>query len=100
MKKRVVLLGFVVVALASATAYAQMPHGPSMTQSGRGVMHDQMKKKMDGKMRGMHGGQGDGHGSGSAADGHGTMSGPQGDQGASSAAFHAINKKMHEGMNI
>jgi hypothetical protein len=98
--KRVILVGVVAVALASATAYAQMNHGQSQGQSGAGMMHEHMQKMMQG---GMHGGQSGGHGShgaGDATGGHGSSAGPKGDQGPSSAAFHAINKKMHEGMNI
>ena len=50
---------------------------------------------MHGKMHGtVHDGQAGAHGE------HGTSVEPKGDQGPSSAAFHAINKKMHEGMNI
>jgi hypothetical protein len=106
--KRIIVIGVVAAALASATAYAQMQHGPTQGEPGMGMMHEHMKKKMQGKMHGkmhggMHGGQTGGHGShgaGDGTDGHGMSAGPQGDQGPSSAALHAINKKMHEGMNI
>jgi uncharacterized protein (DUF305 family) len=106
--KRVIISGVVAVALASATAYAQMQHGQTHGEPGTDMMHEHMQKKMHGKMKGkmhggMHGDQTDRHGShgaGDATDGHGKSAGPQGDQGPSSAALHAINKKMHEGMNI
>lgn len=108
--KRVFIV-VVAVALASATAYAQMQHGQTHGQSGTGMMHENMQKmhgmmqgKMHGKMHGgMHAGQAGGHGGHGASDAtgmHGTSAGPKGDQGPSSAAYHAINRKMHEGMNI
>lgn len=108
--KKIIVLAVAAVTLASATAYAQMQHRhQSQDQSQRqgdgmrhgsmhGSMHAQMQKHMQGKMHGdMHGGQ-----SGAQA-GHGadhTTSGPQGNRDASSLAFHGINQKMHEGMNI
>ena len=101
--KRVIIIGLVAVALASATAYAEMQHDQSHVQPGPGMMHQHMQKKMQGKMHGgMHGGQSGVHTGHSAGegDGHGSSAGPKGDQGPASAAFHAINKKMHEGMNI
>ena len=105
MKKITIVLAVAAVALASATAYAQMHHRQSQAQSGEGMMHGpmhgQMQKhmqdKMQSKMHGKHGAQ-----SGGDA-GHGTEhgeAGPQGDRGPSSLAFHGINLKMHEGMNI
>jgi uncharacterized protein (DUF305 family) len=105
MKKITIVLAVAAVALASATAYAQMHHRQSQAQTGEdmmhGPMHDQMQKhmqdKMQSKMHGKHGAQ-----SGGDA-GHGTEhgeAGPQGDRGPSSLAFHGINLKMHEGMNI
>jgi hypothetical protein len=99
--KRVILLSLVAVALASATAYAQMHHGKSQAQPESGMMYEQMKSKMHGKMHGtVPGGQTDeyaAHGSDTGAR-HGASSGPRGDQGPSSAAFHAINEKVHEGL--
>lgn len=105
MKKITIVLAVAAVALASATAYAQMHHRQSQAQTGEGMMHGpmhgQMQKhmqdKMQSKMHGKHGAQ-----SGGDA-GHGTEhgeAGPQGDRGPSSLAFHGINLKMHEGMNI
>ena len=105
MKKIVIVLAVAAVALASATAYAQTHHHQSQAQTGEGMMHGpmhgQMQKhrqdKMQGKMHGKHGTQ-----SGSDA-GHGTehaAAGPQGDRGPSSLAFHGINQKMHEAMNV
>jgi hypothetical protein len=101
--KKVILLAAGALVLASVTAYAQMNHRNPQAQSGHGMMygqmhgemHKQMQEKMRGKMHG-HGGvdsQPGGHGA------HGA-DGPQGDRGPSSLAFHGINQKMHEGMNI
>ena len=105
--KKIIVLAVVAVALASATAYAQMQHHQSQAQTGEGMMHGpmhgQMQKHMQGKMHGkMHGGQSGshaGHGADHTASGH-AATGPQGDRGPSSLAFHGINQKMHEGMNI
>ena len=105
MKKIIIVLAVAGVALASATAYAQMQHRQSQAQSGEGMvhgpmhgqMHEQMQKGMQGKMHGKHGGQSGAH------SGHGTDQtavGPQGDRGPSSLAFHGINQKMHEAMNV
>ena len=105
MKKIIIVLAVAGVALASATAYAQMHHSQSQAQTGEGMMHGpmhgQMQKhmqdKMQGKMHGKHGAQSGGHG------GHGTehtATGPQGDRGPSSLAFYGINQKMHEAMNV
>jgi uncharacterized protein (DUF305 family) len=97
MKKIIILLAAAAVALASATAYAQMHHRQSQAQTGEGMMHGPMQRhmqdKMQGKMHGKHGAQ-SGHGADHAA------AGPQGDGGPSSLAFHGINQKMHEAMNI
>jgi len=105
MKKIIIVLAVSAVALASATAYAQMNHRQSQAQTGEGMMlgpmHGQMQKhmqeKMQGKMHGEHGGQSgspSGHGADHAA------AGLQGDRGPSSLAFHGINQKMHEAMNV
>jgi uncharacterized protein (DUF305 family) len=84
--KKFTLIAAGVLMLASATAYAQMHHRHFQGQQPEhGTMHAQMHDQMQGA-----GGQHDGH----AADG------PQGDRSASSLAFHGINQKMHEGMNI
>jgi hypothetical protein len=78
-----------------------MHHGKSQAQPEHGMMHNQMKQKMHGKMHGMmHGGHTGEHAGHGSDGGHGASAGPRGDQGPSSAAFHAINNKMHEGMNI
>ena len=106
--KKIVVLAVAAVALVSATAYAQMHQSQHQSQTGEGMMHGmhgQMQKhtqeKMQGKMHGkMHGGHGAQPG-GNA--GHGTehgAAGPQGDRGPSSLAFHGINQKMHEAMNV
>jgi hypothetical protein len=101
MKKIIIVLAVSAVALASATAYAQMNHRLSQAQTGEGMMHGPMQKhmqdKMQGKMHEKHSAQPTGHA------GHGTehaSAGPQGDRGPSSLAFHGINQKMHEAMNV
>ena len=101
MKKVIIVLAVSAVALASATAYAQMNHRQSQAQTGEGLMHGPMQKhmqdKMQGKMHEKHRAQPNGHA------GHGTehaLAGPQGDRGPSSLAFHGINQKMHEAMNV
>jgi hypothetical protein len=71
-------------------------HGGMMQGGGAqgGMMHGGSHGMMGGMMQGgMHGGS---HGGGAHADG---MQ-PKGDTGPSSLAFHGINRKMHEGMNI
>lgn len=111
--KKIVLLAAGTIALASVTAYAQMNHHGAETQSGRGAMrgqvhsqmhgdmHQQMQQKMQQKMQQMHGKM-PGQGAGNQHDGHDAhgADGPRGDRGPSSMAFHGINQKMHEGMNI
>jgi uncharacterized protein (DUF305 family) len=108
---RVILVAIGAIAFASATAYAQMEHGPQ--HGGPGMMR-QMHEKMQ-KMHGKQGQQGAGHDHGTQTGakpesagakkaaaghaGHGT-DGPRGDRGPSSAAFDAINRQMHEAMNI
>jgi uncharacterized protein (DUF305 family) len=66
-------------------------------------MHGQMHQGMHGPMHGGAQGQHSGHGAQGQHGGHGGehgSQGPRGDTGPSSQAFHAINVKMHEGMNI
>jgi len=103
---KVILVAIGAIAFASATAYAQFDRGQ---QDGGPDMTQQMRDKMQ-KMHGKQGRQGTGHEHGSqtggkqeggakkAAGGH--ADGPRGNQGPSSAAFHAVNQQMHEGMNI
>lgn len=97
--KKVILLAAGALVLASVTAYAQMNHGGNaQAQSGHGMMHGQMHDQMHGKMQGkMHG-----KAAGAQQGEHGAhgADGPQGDRGPASLAFHGINQKMHEGMNI
>ena len=83
------------LALGSITAYAQMNHGPHMSQGkGPGMMnHAQMQHGSGMHHDPMHGGSHQQHGS----QGPGK---PKGDTGPSSLAFDAINAKMHEGMDI
>jgi uncharacterized protein (DUF305 family) len=118
--KKLILSTAGILMLVSVTAYAQMHqrhspdqsvqgtkhggtmhrgtmHGGMMHGSMHAQMHDQMHEKMKAKMQGKataapQGGH-DSHGA------HAT-DGPQGDRSASSLAFHGINQKMHEGMNI
>ena len=91
--KKVILLAAAGLALASAVAYAQMQMGPGHPmpmQPGQGPMTAQ------GPMMGQHmmdHGMMQGH-----RGGH--ISELKGDAGSSSLAFHAINAKMHEGMDI
>jgi uncharacterized protein (DUF305 family) len=98
---KIIILAVAAVAFASATAFAQMHSHQSQAQAGEGMMHGPMQKhmqeKMQGKMHGKHGAQS------GARSGHGTdhaAAGPQGDRGPSSLAFHGINQKMHEAMNV
>lgn len=99
--KKVIVLAVAGLALASAAAYGQMQHqggsGMQMPQ-GQGPMMMQghmMQRHMNGQgmMRSgsMHGGM---------SEGHGTSAQPNGDTSPSSLAFHGINLKMHEKMDI
>lgn len=73
------IVGLVASALALGTglSFAQMQHGP-----------------------GMHHGQHHGAQQGGAQHGSHGSAQPKGDTGPSSAAYHAINAKMHAGMDI
>ena len=87
MKKLALLAGAGLV-LASAAAYAQM-----------GPRHDMPPKH--GPMMSQHMmGHGSGHGGMTGHEGSGHSRTPKGDAGPSSLAFHAINNKMHEAMDI
>jgi Domain of unknown function (DUF305) len=97
--KKVIVLAVAGLTLASVAAYAQMHHrgGPGMpTPQNQGPM-------MEGHAmgRGMMV-QGMGHGMmhGGKRGGHGSAGQPKGDTGPSSLAFHGINFKMHEKMDI
>jgi len=84
--KKIVLLAAVGLTLVSAVAFAQMQMGPGHNdamQPGQ-MMAQHMGHSMMGA--GNHGGS------------HATQI--KGDTGPSSLAFHAINAKMHEGMDI
>lgn len=106
---KIIIAAIGVIALASAAANAQMDQrqhgGPGMMQH----MHEKMQKKHGEPARP---GAAHEHGAQAASKqeagakqpaaghaGHG-VEGPRGDQGPSSAAFRAINRQMHEGMNI
>jgi uncharacterized protein (DUF305 family) len=93
--KKIIILAVAGLALASVAAYAQMQHRDDMPMmQGRGHM---MQGPMGhGMMRHSQMGHGTTHGSGD----HGSAARPKGDTGPASLAFHGINAKMHEGMNI
>lgn len=94
--KKIIVLAVAGLTLASAAASAQMQHregqgmpmpegqGPMMQGApmGQGMMSHGMMGRM------MQGGMSAGHGS------------PKGDSSPSSLAFHGINLKMHEKMDI
>ncbi len=92
--------------LGSIAALAQMNHAnPDSPMHGTG-MHPQMRERMMQRHvqmqphgPGMHHAQKPGGGQHGDHDAHGGAK-PKGDAGPSSAAFHAINQKMHEGMDI
>ena len=101
--KKVILLAAGALVLASVTAYAQMNHGGNaQAQSGHGMMHGQMHGQMHDQMHGKMQGKMHGKAAGAQQGEHGAhgADGPQGDRGPASLAFHGINQKMHEGMNI
>jgi hypothetical protein len=95
--KKAIVIAAAGLALMSAVAYAQMQHGPSDSKPGAmgpGGMHGGMMQggMMPGGM--MHGGSM-----------HGGMSGsmgmqPKGDNAPSSLAYHGVNMKMHNAMDI
>ena len=90
--KKALVIAVAGLALVSAAAYAQMPHGAGDMRQGGHMMGEMpmMRGMMHGGMHGMmSGGQ------------HGGMSAqPTGDAGPSSLAFHGINAKMHRAMDI
>ena len=98
------------LALGSAVAFAQMNHGmqdgpmPGMgMQQGMHLgVHQQMRERMMQNHAQMQHGPGMQHGPthGGQPGSHDAASKPKGDAGPSSAAFHAINQKMHDGMDI
>jgi len=97
---RKVILLVVAMTFAPVTAFAQTHHGqaPSgqgMVQSDGHGMHQKMRAMMQAKKQGVHGNPQtqDGH------DAH-ASTGPKGDRGPSSLAFHGINQQMHERMDI
>jgi uncharacterized protein (DUF305 family) len=85
--KKIVLLAAVGLTLVSAVAFAQMQMGSS--HNGAMQLDQMMAQHMTG-----HSMMGAGNHGGS----HATQI--KGDTGPSSLAFHAINAKMHEGMDI
>jgi len=111
--KKYLILAATGLTLVSVAAYAQMQHGPmhrGQMQQGQmqhGGMHQGQMQHGGMHHGGMHqggmqhgGGQHAQHGQhGAASAGHGSAM-PKGDRGPSSLAFHAINAKMHAGMDI
>lgn len=80
-----------------------MHQGGGRHGQGHGGMHQGQGPHHGGGHAGHGGGHGSGHGSGhgggqSHGGAHATQ--PKGDTGPSSLAFHAINAKMHAGMDI
>jgi len=105
--KKTIVIAVAGLTLAGGIAYAQMQHpgmqghGPMMQGQ---MMQGQMPGGMMGKGHGMMGQGGQGM-MGQGMGGHGAMGQhagmqPKGDRGPSSLAFHGINLKMHEGMDI
>jgi len=95
MRKMTLFAGAALV-LASAAAYAQMQSGPGhemRMQQGHGPMMAQ-HRSMDPNTMGHGGMMGMMHPGGTHA---GAL---KGDSGPASLAFHAINAKMHDGMDI
>jgi uncharacterized protein involved in copper resistance len=100
------------LALGSVAALAQMNHGdmqqgpmqgmgmqPGMHRGMNHDMHQAMRERMMSQMQHGPGMQhGPMHGGGQPGQ-HGAAP-PKGDNGPSSAAFRAINQKMHDGMDI
>jgi len=109
--KKVILLAVGGLALASVAAFAHthtQSRGEGMqmhdqAQGSHGMMHGPMHAQMMGQGMGPGMGQGMGNMQGGGAGMHGAMGEqgkPKGDAGPSSLAFQAINKKMHESMDI
>ena len=98
MKLKLVLgLAAGLAVLGGAAALAQM--NPDMHQQMREQMMQMRAQMQHGP--GMHHGSGMHHGQGHGS-GHGQHGGsqPKGDNSPSSLAFHGVNQKMHEGMDI
>jgi uncharacterized protein (DUF305 family) len=94
MKSKLVITAMVgVLALGAGVAYAQM-HDSS------GTMRGPMMGMMHGSGMQMHGGMQEHGNAGGSHDSHGASALPKGDQGPSSLAFHGVNAKMHQGMDI
>lgn len=98
--KKVIVLAVAGLTLASVAAYAQMQHrgGPGMSApQNQGPMMEG-----HGMGRGMMGQGMMGHGmmQGGMSGKHGSAGQPKGDSSPSSLAFHGINLKMHEKMDI
>ena len=98
--KKIVVLAVAGLALASVAAYAQMQHqgrsGMQMPQGHGSMMQDHMMQR---HMRGQRM-MGSGMKHGSMSEGHGNSAQSKGDSSPSSLAFHGINLKMHEKMDI
>lgn len=99
MKLKLVLgLAAGIAMLGGAAALAQM--NPDMHQQMREQMM-QMRSQMQMQHGpGMHHGSGHGPSHGAGHGQHHGGSQPKGDNSPSSLAFHGVNQKMHEGMDI
>ena len=102
--------------LGSVAALAQMNHGEMQKAPMQGMgkqsgmhegmnheMHQAMRERMMAQMQhgpGMNHGPMHGGGQAGAHPGGHDSAKPKGDTGPSSAAFRAVNQKMHEGMDI
>src|SRR5690606_35150913 len=106
--KKLALLAAAGLTLASIGAYAQMNQhrtgtdvAPPSHQMGPGVMrhmHQMHQSMMPGGSPHGHDTHGNQHGP--KSPGHAATTGPKGDTGPSSLAFHGVNAKMHAAMDI
>jgi len=103
--KKLALLAAAGLTLVSIGAYAQMHQQqrpdaqPPSHQMGPGMMHQRHQSMMPGGSPPRHSTHG-GRQHGPAAPGHAAATGPKGDTGPPSLAFHGIKAKMHAGMDI
>jgi len=101
--KKAIVIAVTALTLVGGIAYAQMQH-PGMQGHGPMMQGQQGQQGQQGGMMGNghgmmgQGGQGMHHGAMGAGE-HAGMQ-PKGDRGPSSLAFHGINRKMHEAMDI
>ena len=93
--KKALIAGLAALVVTAAVSYAQMQHGPGddASKSGTPMGPGGMRGNVQGGM--MHGGMMDMM--------HGNMAQtmqPKGDNSPSSIAFHGVNMKMHNAMDI